>query len=106
MGLKRRIFSRDFKLQVLREIELGKSMAQACREHQVHPNTIRSWRKLYDQYADQAFAGNGRTYTDEAKVAALERMVGQQAMEIAFLKKALQHFESLDRPSPENGRRR
>jgi hypothetical protein len=33
-------------------------------------------------------------------------MVGQQAMEIAFLKKALQHFESLDRPSTENGRLR
>lgn len=40
MGLRRRQFSRDFKVQVLREIEAGKTLAQAAREHQLSPNTI------------------------------------------------------------------
>lgn len=33
MSLKRRIFTKEFKQQVLRELEAGKSVAQAAREH-------------------------------------------------------------------------
>jgi transposase len=40
MALKRRRFTREFKLQVLREIEAGKTIAQAAREHEIHPNLI------------------------------------------------------------------
>jgi hypothetical protein len=40
MSLKRRQFSREFKLPIIREVEAGKSVAQAAREHQVHPNMI------------------------------------------------------------------
>ena len=32
---KRRKFTRDFKLKVLREVEAGKSQAQAAREYQL-----------------------------------------------------------------------
>jgi transposase len=62
MTLKRRQFTRDFKLQVIREVEAGKPLVQAAREHQLHPNTIIKWRKLHQQYAQHAFAGNGQTY--------------------------------------------
>ena len=61
MALKRRRFTRDFKLQVLREIETGKSIAQAAREHEIHSHLITRWRSLRDRYAEQAFAGNGNT---------------------------------------------
>jgi transposase len=87
MTLKRRQFTKEFKLQVIREIEAGKSVAQAAREHQLHPNTIIKWRKLHQQYAERAFADNGQTYKDEARIAELERMVGQLAMGNALLKK-------------------
>ena len=96
---KRRVFSRDFKLQVLRGIESGKSIAQAAREHQVHPNTISAWREIHRQYGQEAFAGNGNTYTHEAKIAELERLIGQQAIEIALLKKGL----SLNHTNGRNG---
>ena len=62
MALKRRRFTREFKLQVLREIETGKTIAQAAREHEIHPTLITRWRSLRDQYTEQAFAGNGDTY--------------------------------------------
>ena len=52
MSLKRRQFTKEFKLQIIREVEAGKSVAQAAREHQLHPNTIIKWRKLHEQYAD------------------------------------------------------
>lgn len=70
MALKRRRLTRAFKLQVVREVEAGKSPAQAAREHQVHPTMIIRWRKEQLQYAERAFTGNGRLYTDEARMAA------------------------------------
>ena len=90
MGLKRREFTREFKLQVIREIDAGKSQAQVARQYQVNANTIAKWRRLHHQYKDQAFAGNGKAYTDEARIAELERMVGRLTMENDLLKKALQ----------------
>lgn len=101
MSLKqRRKFTREFKLQVLAEITAGKSVAQAAREHQLHPTLIGRWQIQQRQYADSAFAGNGRAYTSEARVAELERMVGRLTMENDLLKKALQRLEALSRTAP------
>jgi transposase len=94
MALKRRRFTREFKLQVLREIEAGKSIAQAAREHELHPNLITRWRGLHSEYASEAFAGNGNHYKQEARIAELERMVGRLSLENDVLKKALSLLES------------
>ena len=56
----------------------------------LHPNLISKWQKLHEQYAQNAFQGNGHAYTQEAKIAELERLIGQQTVEINFLKKVLQ----------------
>ncbi len=55
MTLKKRQFTRDFKLQILREIEAGKSLAQAAREHQLHPTLITKWKQQHAQYPERAF---------------------------------------------------
>jgi transposase len=94
MSKMRRQFSKEFKLQVIREIEAGKSLAHTSREHQVHPNMLRKWQQQYQSYGDQAFAGNGHRYTEEAKVAELERLIGQLTVENAFLKKVLARLET------------
>lgn len=93
MGLKRRRFTREMKVQVLREIEAGKSIGQAARQYQVHPTLINRWQKEHRQYGERAFAGSGKIYQDEARIAELERMIGQLTMENALLKKALQRLE-------------
>ncbi len=103
MASTRRKFSKEFKLRVLREVEAGKTVAQAGREHQVHPTQIDQWRRQRRQYGDRAFAANGRAYTEEARVAELERKIGQLTMENDLLKKALSRLEELDRP-PSVGR--
>jgi transposase len=104
MSLKqRRKFTREFKLQIIREIEAGKTIAQAAREHQLHPTLICRWQKQHRQYAERAFAGNGRAYTDEARISELERMVGRLTMENDLLKKALQRLEALSRPPHKSG---
>ena len=89
MSLKRRIFTKEFKQQILLEVQAGKSIAQVSRENELHPNLIAKWQKLQEQYAQNAFQGNGHAYTQEAKIAELERLIGQQTVEIGFLKKVL-----------------
>ncbi len=93
MSLKRRVFTREFKLQVIAEVESGKPMAQVARTHQLNPNTIAKWRKQLRQYQGRAFAGNGHLYTDDARVAELERLIGRLTVENDTLKKALRLLE-------------
>ncbi len=95
MSIKRRIFTKDFKLQVIRQVQAGKALAQAAREHDLHPNLIAKWQKLHAQYAQNAFQGNGHAYTEEAKVAELERLIGQLTIKNSLLKKVLHAQERL-----------
>lgn len=103
MALKRRKFTREWKQQVVREVEGGKPVAQAAREYEIHPTQIIKWRQLHRQYAEQAFGGNGHTYRDAARTAELERMVGQLTMENALLKKALLRLEGSGAGRGRNG---
>ena len=93
-AVKRRTFTREFNLKVIREVEAGKSQAQVAREYQITDNTISKWRRQHRQYQDRAFAGGGHAYPDEARLHELERMVGRLTMENDFLKKLLQKLES------------
>ncbi len=92
MSLRRRQFTAAFKLRVVREIAAGKSTAQAAREHQLHPNLIRQWRKEHGQRGEDAFAVAAPNA--DAKVAELERLIGQLTVENAFLKKVLARLEA------------
>ncbi len=97
MSLKRRQFTKEFKLQLLREIEAGKPAAQAAREHQVHPNMIYKWQKQYQEQGSTAFPGNGtpgQPATEAGKIAELERLIGQMTVENAFLKRVLTTLEA------------
>src|SRR5947209_5277723 len=93
MGLKRRQFSWEFKLQIIREIDSGKPQAQIARQDQINQNTISQWRRQYRRYQDRAFSGNGKSYTDEARIGELERMVGRLTMESDLLKKVLRRYD-------------
>jgi transposase len=88
MASPRRVFSKDLKLSILQEIDAGATIAQVARAHSIHPETIRMWRRTERKFGDRAFAGNGNAYTDDARIAELERTIGQQAHEIRLLKKA------------------
>lgn len=93
MAVKRRKFTREVKLQVVREVEAGKPVAQAAREYEIPPTQITKWRQLQRQYAERAFAGNGHMDKEEARIAELERMVGQLTRENALLKKVRRRLE-------------
>jgi transposase len=82
----RRTFTREFKLSVLQDLE-QKSMAQVCREHEVHPTLLNRWKRDQQDYPNEAFKGKGNLYKAEAKIAQYERLIGQLYAEISFLKK-------------------
>ena len=50
-------------------------------------------KKQYSADPQNAFSGPGRASTQEAKIADLERTIGQLYLENSFLKKTLDHFE-------------
>jgi transposase len=93
MGLNRRKFTREFKEAAVRRLELGASVAEVSRACEVNPNILHRWRQELRQFGEKAFSGPGRNRSDENRVAALERKVGQQAVEIDFLRGCLQHVE-------------
>ena len=89
----RRKFTKEFKQAAVRRLESGQSIAEVARALEVHPSDLQRWRRELREHGERAFAGAGKKRTEESRVAELERKVGQQAMEIDFLKRALQHVE-------------
>jgi transposase len=94
VAISRRIFSREFKLAAIEQIESGKSLARVARELEVHENVLRRWKHEIQQYPSKAFSGNGNARSSNRE-AELERKIGQMTLENDFLKKALQRVEEL-----------
>ena len=93
MGLLRRKFTREFKEAAVRRLELGASVGEVARASEVNPSELYRWRRELREFGAKAFTGPGRSRADENRVVALERKVGQQAVEIDFLRGCLQHVE-------------
>ena len=93
MGVSRRTFTREFKLAAVWRLEAGVPIAEVARGLEVNPNVLHRWRREFRQGPGNAFPGHGQRRWSEGKIAELERKVGQQAMEIDFLKGCLQSIE-------------
>ena len=89
----RRKFTKEFKLTAIRRLQSGQSPAEVARALEVHPTELYRWRRELEDHGERAFSGVGKKRAEESRVAELERKVGQQALEIDFLKRALQHVE-------------
>lgn len=108
----RRKFSKEFKQEAVTRLNGGQSVAEVARALEVHPSDLHRWRRELQEHGARAFRGVGKKRAEESHVAELERKVGQQAMEIDFLKRALQHVEeqrllrALNNGAPSTGRSR
>lgn len=97
--MTRRTYSREFKLTVVQAVESGELRpAQACREYQLAESVLNRWRhEVRVRGADAAFTpveSPSAAHDYEARIAELERVCGQLAVENAALKKALQRLQS------------
>jgi transposase len=93
MGLSRRIFTKEFKLAAIQRLERGSSIGEVARALEVNPNVLHRWRREVRQGPGNVFPGRGKQRWAEGRIAELERKVGQQTLEIDFLKGCLQRIE-------------
>ena len=93
MGLSRRQFTREFKLAAIQRLETGASIAEVARAFEVNPNVLHRWRREFRHGPGNSFPGLGKRRWEEGQTARLERKIGQQALEIDFLKGCLQRIE-------------
>ena len=93
MGLSRRKFTKEVKVAAIQRVDAGASIAEVARAFEVNPNLLHRWRKEFRHGPGNASPGGGKRRWDETKVAQLERKVGQQTVEIDFLKGCLQRIE-------------
>src|SRR5579863_7393324 len=91
--MARRKFSKEFKVAAMRRLQGGQTAAEVARALEVHPSELHRWRHELEDHGERAFSGVGQKRAEESRVAELERKVGQQTLEIDFLKRALQHVE-------------
>ena len=108
--MRGRVFSREFKLEVVQEIASGaKRPAQVCREHHLAETVLLRWSREYEERGDAAFTPREATaagsLSAEQRVAELERFCGQLALENAALKKALQHLQTHQASASKSGAR-
>ena len=99
---KRRTYTPKFKAQVVLESLQGdKSQAAICREHGISPDLLSCWRQQFLERAHQVFANPAARSAEQARIAELERLVGQLTFELAAAKKLC---TLLNFPSAANGR--
>lgn len=90
---KRRIHSREFKLEAVRLIrERGVSAAQAARDLGVHENLLRQWAKDFAADPQHAFPGQGQMKPEQAEIERLRKEVAKLKAERDILKKAAAYF--------------
>lgn len=107
----KRTFSREFKLQIARQLTTGeKRLAQLCREHDLCRTLVLRWKGQYDRDGENAWLAEQAGPTvhvdadPQARIAALEAALGRAHLENEFLRKALEVAAKKGSPWETNGR--
>ena len=77
---------------VLEGLKENVNISELCRRHGISQATFYKWRDKFLEGGKTALAGNGGASASEAekaRIAELERVIGQQAVQIQVLKKNL-----------------
>jgi transposase len=113
----RRHFSRQFKVAAVRRVMGGESMTRVARDLEIGVELLWRWRKRVVEKGEAHLHGIGRraasttsaeTSQNEGesqrqRIADLERLVGEQQLEIRFLGKALRRVEELRQQKNDDG---
>ena len=87
---KHRTHSIEFKRQIAQEFLGGETLHGLSKRHDICRNLIRVWVQKYEAGAfDEDSQSADLLQQYEARIAALERLVGKQTLELEFLKGAL-----------------
>lgn len=102
MPRTRRSFPAEFKAQVVLDLLTGTaSQAEICRKHNVKPQLVAHWKAALLERLPSLFGGEETASQEQGRIAELEQLVGQQALELSILKKA---SRLLNGPASRNGK--
>ena len=89
--MKRRKFTSKFKTKVVLEaLKERIPIQELAKKHELHPNQISKWKSEFLENADVVFdKGSSKEAEETEDVEKLYKVIGQQKVEIDFLKKAL-----------------
>ena len=86
---KHRSYPIEFKRQVAQEYLAGETLHGLAKRHEVSRNLVRIWVAKYEAGSfDSDVVAADIVQTQEARIAALERLVGKLVLENEFLKGA------------------
>jgi transposase-like protein len=86
---KHRSYPVEFKRQVAQEFLAGETLHGLAKRHEISRNLVRIWVAKYEAGSfDSDVVAADIVQTQEARIAALERLVGKLALENEFLKGA------------------
>ena len=97
MSKKRRTFSDELKFRVVLEAIKGqRQISEIAAEFDVHPNQITNWKQQFLENGPAVFSKkkDGRVAEMEEKEEDLFKKIGEQQIELDFLKKSLKKLES------------
>jgi len=94
MMTKRKTFSKEFKLEAVRQLELGdKSPNDIAIDLGIRRNMLYKWQEQLKKHGDDAFKGPGRHPIDQHdEVARLRKELADVKEERDILKKAAAYF--------------
>lgn len=109
----RRRFSREFKVAAVRRVVGGESRTRVARELDIGVELLWRWENRVVERGEEHLHGIGQRESDgkaaraetesRQRIADLERLVGQQQMEIRFLGKALRRVAELRQEKNDDG---
>jgi transposase-like protein len=85
----RRVFNSEFKAKVaLAALREDKTLAELCQQFELHPTQITEWKKQLLSSAAGVFGVSSKAQ-EPVDLVPLHTKIGQQALEIDFLERAL-----------------
>ncbi len=86
---KHRSFTPEFKAQVVLEVISGsRGAAEICRQHELKPPLLSTWKAELVDKAVRVFQRDEQQSGVQARIAELERLVGRLTLELEVAKKA------------------
>ena len=93
---KHRSYPVEFKRQVAQEYLAGETLHGLAKRYEVSRNLVSIWVAKYEAGSfDSDVVAAEMVQTQEARIAALERLVGKLVLENEFLKGASRHVHQL-----------
>jgi transposase-like protein len=96
--MSKKTYDAELKAKIVLEVLKGeKTAAQLCREHNIAQDLLSRWRTDFIERVPELFKTPRQQSAEEARIAELERLVGQLTLELSAAKKVSSLLRSRSR---------